>query len=125
MVIIAWPGEVIETREGKPKQLLASLADAATVKTQWFKKDDWNTEEIIAIGNTMTHLLNGHLASVTIDNEKSRFHGKCKIGIEVESTGELPGPQRLAQKNTRDMRLSAAFSGVGIPPPPKSGGGSI
>ena len=87
--IIAWPGEVIETREGKPKQLLASLADAATVKTQWFKKDDWNTEEIIAIGNTMTHLLNGHLASVTIDNEKSRFHGKGKIGIEVESTGEL------------------------------------
>ena len=37
----------------------------------------------------MTHMLNGQLASVTIDNEKSRFHGTGKIGIEVESTGEL------------------------------------
>ena len=86
--IIAWPGEVVETREGKPKQLLSSLGDPATVKS-WFKKDDWNTEEIIAIGNVMTHLLNGHLASLTVDNEKSRFHGTGKIGIEVESTGEI------------------------------------
>jgi hypothetical protein len=86
--IIAWPGEVVETREGAPKQLLASLGDAATIKSH-YKKDDWNTEEIIAIGNVMTHFLNGQLASVTIDNEKSRFHGSGKIGIEVESTGEL------------------------------------
>jgi hypothetical protein len=86
--IITWMGEVVETREGKPKQLLASLGDTATVKS-WFNKDDWNTEEIIASGNTLTHLLNGHLLSVTIDNEKSRARDHGKIGIEVESTGEV------------------------------------
>lgn len=86
--IIAWKGEVVETREGKPKQLLASLGDKATVDS-WFNKDDWNTEEIIASGNTLTHLLNGHLVSVTIDNEKSRARASGKIGIEVESTGEI------------------------------------
>jgi hypothetical protein len=86
--IIAWPGEVVETREGKPKQLLSSLGDTATVKS-WFNKDDWNTEEIIASGNVLTHILNGHLVSETIDNEKSRARATGKIGIEVESTGEI------------------------------------
>ncbi len=86
--IITWMGEVVETREGKPKQLLATLADQATVKS-WFNKDDWNTEEIIAAGNTLTHILNGHLMTVTIDNEKSRARAKGRIGIEVESTGEV------------------------------------
>ena len=81
-------GEVVETREGQPKQLLATLADQATVKS-WFNKDDWNTEEIIASGNTLTHILNGHLMTVTIDNDKSRERASGKIGIEVESTGEI------------------------------------
>lgn len=86
--IITYMGEVVETREGKPKQLLATLADTATVKS-WFNKDDWNTEEIIASGNTLTHILNGHLMSLTIDNEKSRARASGKIGIEVENTGEI------------------------------------
>jgi hypothetical protein len=33
--------------------------------------------------------LNGHLISVTIDNDKSRERASGKIGIEVESTGEI------------------------------------
>ena len=37
--IIACSGEVVETREGKPKQLLASLGDAATIKSH-YKADD-------------------------------------------------------------------------------------
>jgi hypothetical protein len=86
--IITYKGEVVETREGKPKQLLASLGDAATVNS-WYNKDDWNTEEIIAIGNTLTHLMNGHLMSLTIDNEKSRARASGRIGIEVENTGEV------------------------------------
>ena len=83
--IIAWKGEVVEAMEGNRKQLLASLGDV----TSFYNKDNWNTEEIIAIGNTMSHFMNGHLMSVTIDNEKSRFHPRGKIGIEVENTGEL------------------------------------
>jgi hypothetical protein len=86
--IITYKGEIVETREGKPKQLLAALGDKATVDS-WYNKDDWNTEEIIAIGNTLTHLMNGHLMSLTIDNEKSRARASGRIGIEVESTGEV------------------------------------
>ncbi len=86
--IITWKGEVVEAGSGGTKQLLATLGDKATVDS-WFKKDDWNTEEIIAQGNVLTHLLNGHLISETIDRDKTIGKASGKIGIEVESTGEM------------------------------------
>lgn len=86
--IIAWKGEVVDISTGNNKQLLATLGDKATVDS-WFKKDDWNAEEIIAQGNVLTHILNGHLISETIDHDRNIGKASGKIGIEVESTGEI------------------------------------
>lgn len=86
--IITWKGEVVEIWPNNQKQLLATLADKPTVDS-WFKKDDWNNEEIIAQGNVLTHILNGHLISETIDHDKTIGKASGKIGIEVESTGEI------------------------------------
>ena len=85
--IIAWKGDVVDIGPNN-KTLLATLGDKATVDS-WFKKDDWNTEEIIAQGNVLTHILNGHLISETIDHDKTVGKPSGKIGIEVESTGEI------------------------------------
>ncbi|HXE65262.1 MAG TPA: DUF1080 domain-containing protein [Bryobacteraceae bacterium] len=86
--IIAWKGEVVDIWPGNKKTLLSELGDKATVDS-WYKKDDWNTEEIIAKGTVLTHLLNGHLISETIDHDSTIGKMRGKIGIEVESTGEL------------------------------------
>jgi hypothetical protein len=86
--IIAWPGEVVITNPGQPKQLLATLADAATLAS-WFHKDDYNDEEVIARGHTYLHFLNGHLVSVLIDNDPMYFQSTGHIGFEIESTGEV------------------------------------
>lgn len=86
--IIAWPGDVVIANPGQPKELLATLADKATL-TSWFHKDDWNDEEVIARGHTYLHFLNGHLASVFIDNDPLYFQSTGHIGFEIESTGEL------------------------------------
>jgi hypothetical protein len=86
--IIAWPGEVVITNPGEPKQLLATLADKATL-TSWFHKDDYNDEEVIAEGHTYMHFLNGHLVSVLIDNDPMYFQKTGHIGFEIESTGDL------------------------------------
>jgi hypothetical protein len=86
--IIAWPGEVVIANPGQAKQVLATLADAATLAT-WFHKDDWNDEEIIARGHTYLHFLNGHLASVFVDNDPMYFQSTGHIGFEIESTGEV------------------------------------
>ena len=85
--IIAWKGDVVDIGPDH-KTLLATLGDKATIDS-WFKKDDWNTEEIIAQGNVLTHILNGHLMTETIDHDKTIGKASGKIGIEVESTGEI------------------------------------
>jgi hypothetical protein len=86
--IIAWPGEVVIENPDHTKQLLATLADKATL-TSWFHKDDWNDEEVIARGHTYLHFLNGHLASVLVDNDPMYFQSTGHIGFEIESTGEV------------------------------------
>jgi hypothetical protein len=86
--IIAWKGQVVRTEEGKNPRLLATLGDAATIDS-YYKPNEWNELHIIAVGNQMTHILNGHVLSVFIDEDASKFHGKGMIGLEVESTGKL------------------------------------
>lgn len=86
--IIAWKGQVVRTEEGKNPRLLATLGDAATIDS-YYKPNEWNELHIIAVGNQMTHILNGHVLSVFIDEDPSKFHGRGMIGLEVESTGKL------------------------------------
>jgi len=86
--IIAFKGQAVRTEEGKNPRLLATLGDPAAIDS-YFKPNDWNQEHIIAIGNQMTHLLNGHVMSILIDDDATKFHKSGLIGIEVEATGKL------------------------------------
>jgi hypothetical protein len=86
--IIAWKGQVVRTETGKSPRLLATLGDQASVDAI-YKPNDWNELHIIAVGTQMTHLLNGRVISVLVDEDAPKFHGSGKIAIEVESTGKL------------------------------------
>ena len=86
--IIAWKGQVVRTETGKNPRLLATLGDAATIDS-YYKPNDWNQEHIIAVGTQMTHLLNGHVLSILVDEDATKAHKTGLIGIEVEATGKL------------------------------------
>jgi hypothetical protein len=86
--IIAWKGQVVRTESGRNPRLLATLGDAAAINAI-YKPNDWNELQIIAIGNQMTHVLNGRVIAILIDDDKERFHKTGLIGLEVESTGKL------------------------------------
>jgi hypothetical protein len=86
--IVAWKGQVVRTETGKNPRLLATVGDKAAVDAI-YKPNDWNEEHIVAIGTHMTHLLNGRVISILIDEDATKFHRSGKIGIEVESTGKL------------------------------------
>jgi hypothetical protein len=85
---IAWRGQVVRTETGRNPRLVALLGDTAALES-WYKPNDWNEAHIIALGNNMTHILNGHVMSVLFDEDSTKFHGSGHIGIEVESTGKL------------------------------------
>src|SRR5262245_6916369 len=86
--IIAWKGQVVRTEGGKNPRLLATLGDSAAIDS-YYKPNDWNEVHIIAIGNQMTHIMNGHVMSILVDDDPTKFHKSGLIGIEVEATGKL------------------------------------
>ena len=86
--IIAWKGQVVRTETGKNKRLLATVGEPAVIDT-YYKPNEWNQLHIVAIGNQMTHILNGHILSILIDEDASKAHRSGKIGLEVEATGKL------------------------------------
>ena len=86
--IIAWKGQVVRTLPGDNRRLLATLGDATTIDAS-YKPNDWNELHIIALGNQMTHVLNGRVLSVLFDHDTPRVHKSGIIGLEVEATGTL------------------------------------
>jgi hypothetical protein len=86
--IVAWKGQVVRTEKGKNPRLLATLGEAAVIDS-YYKPDEWNQLHIIATGNTLTHILNGHILSVLIDEDPTYLRKSGIIGLEVEATGKL------------------------------------
>lgn len=86
--IIAWRGQVVQTLEGKPPRLLATLGDKDELGGL-VKVDDWNQLHIIARGTTMTHIINGRVMSILIDDDATKFRKSGLIGFEIEGTGKI------------------------------------
>ena len=62
--IIAWRGQMVETDQGKKPRLLATLGSSDELKS-YIKIGDWNQYEVIADGNTLIHIINGHVMAVS------------------------------------------------------------
>jgi hypothetical protein len=87
--IIAWKGQAVRTEQGKNARLIATLGESAVIDT-YYRPSEWNELHIIAIGNHFTHILNGHVVSILIDEDASKLVRKSGvIGLEVEATGKL------------------------------------
>ena len=86
--IIAWRGQVVRTQQGKTPQLLATLGDRDELGG-YVKVENWNQLHIIARGNTMTHIINGHVMSILIDDDPTMFKKSGLIGFEIEGTGKI------------------------------------
>jgi hypothetical protein len=86
--IIAWRGQAVRTEEGKSPRLLATLGDRDELGG-YVKVDDWNQFHIIARGAQMTHIINGHVMSILIDDDPTKFRKSGLIGFEIEGTGKI------------------------------------
>jgi hypothetical protein len=86
--IIAWRGQVVRTEPGKHPRLLATLGDRNEL-AGYVRIEDWNQLHLIARGNTMTHIVNGHVISILIDDDPAMFRKSGLIGFEIEGTGKI------------------------------------
>jgi hypothetical protein len=86
--IIAWRGQVVRTEQGKNPRLLATLGDREAL-AGYVHIENWNRLHIIARGDTMTHLVNGHVMAILIDDDATKFRKSGLIGFEIEGTGKI------------------------------------
>lgn len=92
--IIAWRGQVVATEAGKKPTLLATLASSDDLKSV-IKPGEWNQVEIIADGNTLIHIINGHIMSVLVDTDPAFSQAKGLIAFEIEG----PGAVKISHRN--------------------------
>jgi len=86
--IIAWRGQVVATEPSKKPTLLALLGTQDELK-QYIKPGEWNQVEIIAEGNTLIHIINGHIMAVLVDTDPKFAKAKGVIALEIEGPGNL------------------------------------
>jgi hypothetical protein len=92
--IIAWRGQAVATEEGKKPTLLAQLATSDDLKAA-IKPGEWNQVEIIADGNTLTHIINGRVMAILVDTDPKFAQAKGVIAVEIEG----PGNVKISHRN--------------------------
>jgi hypothetical protein len=91
--IVAWRGQMVETDPGRKPRLLATLASSDELKT-FIKPVEWNQYEVIADGNALIHIINGHVMAILVDNDPAFSPSKGLIGFEIEGGGNVKVSQR-------------------------------
>ncbi len=77
-------GEVVQFHDDGTRTIIGRAAD---LPGQYLKEQDWNSAEIICRGNTMVHMLNGHVIMVATDDDTKQRALKGIISLQLE------GPQ--------------------------------
>lgn len=94
-LFLAVRGQISHVVGGRPPIVLSSFAnesDLASVVTA-----DWNAAHLIVRGNTATHILNGRLMSITVDDDVPNRRLDGLIGVQVH----VGPPMKVEYRNIR------------------------
>jgi len=93
---LALRGQMSYIGDGK-KGWIGSVGDGDQLKSL-IKTDDWNEIHIIARGNTLIQLINGHVMSGLVDDDKAgrKMEGLIGIQLHLTTTG-----MKIEAKNIR------------------------
>ncbi len=87
-------GQMVHIGADGKKRVVANLRNPDELKAA-IKQNDWNTYHIIARGNRLTHIINGHLFSEAIDDEA----GKRSMGGLLGFQMHVGPPMKLELRN--------------------------
>jgi hypothetical protein len=93
---LARRGEIVRVGpDGKPA-VIGSVGDSEALKA-FIKDGDWNEYHLIASGNVLTHILNGHVMSVVVDEDPERRKAEGLVGVQVH----VGPPMKVEYRNFR------------------------
>jgi len=79
---LAKRGEIVRVDNTAKPTVIGSLGDAAAL-AGFIKAGDWNEYHLIARGPVITHILNGHVMSVVVDDDVKNRRAAGLIGVQV------------------------------------------
>lgn len=90
---LALRGQMTRLQVGK-KQIIGNLGKSDDLKAL-IKTNDWNQVHIIAHGNVLTHVFNGHVMAVTVDDDASGRAMSGLLGFQMH----VGPPMKLELRN--------------------------
>jgi hypothetical protein len=93
---LARRGEIVRIDASAKPTVIGSLGDAKTLET-FVKNDDWNEYHLVARGSVITHILNGQVMSVVIDDDEKNRRFDGLIGVQVH----VGPPMKVEYRNIR------------------------
>jgi hypothetical protein len=94
---LALRGQISYIGDGKKTGSFGSLGDGDELK-KVIKDKDWNEIHIVARGNTIIQLINGHVMSQILDDDKVGRKMGGLIGIQLHKT---TGPMKIEARRIR------------------------
>ena len=105
---LAMRGQVTRLVDGKAPQVISSLGAASDLLSV-IKSEDWNEYHLIARGNLLTHILNGRVMSLVIDDDVKNRTMTGSLGVQVH----VGPPMKVEYRNFRLKRLAQNGGGGG------------
>jgi Domain of Unknown Function (DUF1080) len=78
-------GQFSRMTEGRTLKLIATLGEADALKAFIKTGSEWNQIHVIAKGNTLIHLLNGHLMAAFIDEDPLGRSMEGLLGLQLHA----------------------------------------
>ena len=94
-LFLALRGQITRVVGGQKPVLLSSLGDGAELAK--FITTDWNAVHLIIRGNTLIHMINGHVMCTVIDDDAPGRMMQGLIGVQVH----VGPPMKVEYKNFR------------------------
>ena len=79
---LAVRGHVVRATEGAKRAIIGAVGDKDALGA-FVKKDDWNQVHLIVRGNVLTHIVNGHVMTVVVDEDAALRMAAGLIGVQV------------------------------------------
>jgi len=94
-LFLALRGQMTRVTGGRPPVLLSSFGEPAPLAAAI--NEGWNSAHIIVRGNVLTHIINGRLMSVVIDDDAPNRPADGLIGVQVH----VGPPMKVEYRNFR------------------------
>src|SRR6476620_3375027 len=90
--------------DGKSR-IIGTVGDKNALES-FIKDGDWNAYHLIVRGSVMTHIINGHVMSIVVDDDPKGRKFDGLLGVQVH-TGP---PMKIEYRNFRLKQLPAELS---------------